>query len=279
MIITHTKTRLRWKRVASLGVAALGLTFLAGYGLAALQAPDYEEVMARVRREAIDRQYQFARGLQVAQEEAAQARSEAERLGRRLDETRGALLSANAHQREAQTRLALAERRREAQSAAYRAVVARLRGSKQLRAIDVKAEDQKLGEVLDEIGAKAGREIVLDEAIDDRVSLELRGVDWTSAVRLLAKLTDCVYEETPTGARLSRPRKLTIQAADADLRSVVTMIASHGGKSVVIAPEVEGRVNLDLKEVRWDLALEAVLKTSGCQAIHDGLDLVRIVKK
>ena len=56
---------------------------------------------------------------------------------------------------------------------------------------------------------------------------------------------------------------------NADIRSVLNFLAEYGGVNIVTAPSVEGKVNLALKNVSWQLALDILMKTYGLTAVQE----------
>jgi len=72
--------------------------------------------------------------------------------------------------------------------------------------IDVACEDEDLATVLDEIGKKAGQNLVVRD-VKEKVSLKLHGVRWHDAVNVLATLAKCDIQEVGNVIVLYRPEK------------------------------------------------------------------------
>jgi type IV pilus assembly protein PilQ len=62
----------------------------------------------------------------------------------------------------------------------------------------------------------------------------------------------------PTGSGL-----VSLDFQDADIRSVLKVLAFKSGVNIVAAPDVTGVVNIELKDVPWQKALEVILSTYG----------------
>ena len=132
------------------------------------------------------------------------------------------------------------------------------------RTLDVEAADQEVRAVLADIGRRAGVTIVVDRRVQGTLSLRLRQVSWRDAVKLIADRTRCTIEDLPGGGVLLRqPRRISLQLTDADVRVALLLIARFGDRSIVIGPEVRGRVTLDLRDVEWSRALAAVVSAAG----------------
>ncbi len=61
----------------------------------------------------------------------------------------------------------------------------------------------------------------------------------------------------------TRPNGLKIAARDADLRAVLQMLSAQGKMNIIATKEVSGKVTVDLHDVTFQEALEAVLESSG----------------
>ena len=65
-------------------------------------------------------------------------------------------------------------------------------------------------------------------------------------------------------ANLPRIRGLvSLDFQDADIRNVLKVLAFKSGVNIVAAPDVTGVVNIELKDVPWQKALDVILSTYG----------------
>jgi len=71
-----------------------------------------------------------------------------------------------------------------------------------------------------------------------------------------------------TGGDPSKPIK-NLNFQNADIRSVLNFLAEYGDVNIVTSPSVEGNVNLQLKDVSWQLALDILMKTYGLTAVSE----------
>jgi type IV pilus assembly protein PilQ len=83
----------------------------------------------------------------------------------------------------------------------------------------------------------------------------------------------------PTPAQTSAPRfqgnPVTLDFQGADLRSVLRTFAEISGLNIVIDPSITGAVDVSLKDVPWDQALDIILKANKLGYMVDGT-VVRI---
>lgn len=63
---------------------------------------------------------------------------------------------------------------------------------------------------------------------------------------------------------------ISLHLKDNDIRDVLRTISNLTGLNIVVDPEVQGRVTIDLEEVPWDQALELMLKVNGLSYQLDG---------
>lgn len=83
---------------------------------------------------------------------------------------------------------------------------------------------------------------------------------------LLAGSKRAEVPPTPTPA----PDVLSLNLKNADLCDVALHLATFAGLSVVIGPEVQGRVTISLKDVTPELALSTILKVHGYGFLREG---------
>lgn len=68
---------------------------------------------------------------------------------------------------------------------------------------------------------------------------------------------------------------LTYQAAD--IRSVIRSLADYGKVNVVVAPNVQGMVTINLRNVSWDQALKIIGSTYNLAVVFEQDDYIRIL--
>jgi type IV pilus assembly protein PilQ len=69
---------------------------------------------------------------------------------------------------------------------------------------------------------------------------------------------------------------VSLDFQDADIGPIIKLLARDvGGMNIVLHPQVKGKINLDLKDVPWDLALDIILKQSGLEQRTKG-EIMRV---
>lgn len=68
---------------------------------------------------------------------------------------------------------------------------------------------------------------------------------------------------------------ISLDLKDADLRDVLRTFASLERINIAIDPEVRGSVTIRLNDVRWDQALDVILRSNGLGYVIDG-NILRI---
>ncbi|MDF1662405.1 MAG: hypothetical protein P1V97_11580 [Planctomycetota bacterium] len=133
-----------------------------------------------------------------------------------------------------------------------------------LRLIDIDVVDKDLRAVVEEIGRKVGENILLAQGVEETVTIELRDIDWVSALKIIAKIRGCEISRGPGGVIIfDQPARVTIEFADANVRTVLMLLAAYTGKNIVLDPKIHGYVSLSLKDVHWEKAIQAVCAAHG----------------
>lgn len=70
--------------------------------------------------------------------------------------------------------------------------------------------------------------------------------------------------------RVWRGQPIDLSLKNADLREVLRSFAKLSGTNLILDPDVQGQVTVELHEVPWDQALYVILKTHGLAAEVDG---------
>lgn len=99
--------------------------------------------------------------------------------------------------------------------------------------------------------SEVGRTIRLEAASD---------LPWQEALRRVAAAARC--QVLPQGREelltLTQPPRVTIQFTEANVRTVLQLLAAYSGKNIVLSGEVAGQVTLNIRELEWDLALASL---------------------
>lgn len=96
---------------------------------------------------------------------------------------------------------------------------------------------------------------------------------WICAAILLAGAIGMTAAFAPQAT--AEPIK-NINFQNADVRSVLNFLAEYGGVNMVAAPNVQGQVTLNLKNVEWREALEILAKTYGLKVIDEKENFLRV---
>ncbi len=122
------------------------------------------------------------------------------------------------------------------------------------------AKSKPLPDLLLGISQETGKNIFYnaEEMKGILVSLRVTKVHWRKVIELLAERHNLNLEFTSDSVKINRPPLVTMELQDADIRSVINLIAQLANKNVVFGPKVEGTVNMRLKDVPWNEALDAI---------------------
>ncbi len=151
-------------------------------------------------------------------------------------------------------------------------------GGPQTVSFDVK--DRELTAVVEFIRARTDVNIVVAPEIDERVTLNLKDVDWRKALDLVAERSGCVVVQTaPNLLRIEKPPRVHFAFQNVDLTVVIDAIAKLANANIVVAPEVKGSVTIRLKDVPWRDALDTAVKTLGYAVVEGDRGILRVVAR
>lgn len=127
--------------------------------------------------------------------------------------------------------------------------------------------------VFREIGDTAEISIAIAPEVRGKVTLRLRNVPWRDAMKTVCRtIGNTVIEEEHGVVRIMPRRKASPIAKaprvyfafkNAPLQQVIDTIAKISGANIVVSPKVKGNVTLRLRNIPWQIALEAACKTLG----------------
>lgn len=144
--------------------------------------------------------------------------------------------------------------------------------------IDIEVVNVELPRAIAIIAQQAKQNILVSPEIKEKVTIKLKQLAWRDAVELIAKLTHCEVESpAPNVLMLTQPPKVTIQFNDANIRTVLQLLAAYSGKNIIIANDISGSVTVDFKETRWDVALDALVRVNKLHA-QQNKDIVIVSK-
>ncbi|MBL4845656.1 MAG: tetratricopeptide repeat protein [Planctomycetes bacterium] len=149
-------------------------------------------------------------------------------------------------------------------------------GGPELR-ITIDINDVDLKDVVEGIARQVGKKILVDPNVAEVVTVQLSDIRWQDAIKILAKMTRCELEERPGGILLlTQAPRVTISFHDADVRTVIQLLAAYSGKNVIIGPEVKGLVTLVVKNKHWLEVLRGLAAKVGAEVEMITEDLMRV---
>ena len=84
--------------------------------------------------------------------------------------------------------------------------------------------------------------------------------------------------EKPSGKKVYKGRRVTLEFSDADVRKIFQLIAEVSNLNFLIADDVTGTISIKLVNVPWDQALDVILDAKGLGMQRDG-NIVQIKPK
>ncbi len=110
----------------------------------------------------------------------------------------------------------------------------------------------------------------------------VRGEHWRSALEAFAKKAELTVEDlSPTLIRLNRPPRVTFAFKDADVKTVIDLIARMSGANIIMntggQTGIKGTITMSVNNVPWPQVLAAVVKTLGYTTVREDYDIIRVV--
>ncbi len=146
--------------------------------------------------------------------------------------------------------------------------------------LTLKLKDRLLKDVVQTIRRKVGVNIIIDEDIDETVTIDLENVGWRVALNLVAERANCVVVEVDQGLlKVVKPPRVHFAFTNAPIQQVIDTIAKVSNANIVVAPEVQGNITLRLQNIPWRDALEAASKTLGYAVTEEDRGILRVVPR
>lgn len=144
--------------------------------------------------------------------------------------------------------------------------------------VSLRVKERTLADVVSYLQQQSGANIVLKKGGEKTIDLDLTDVPWRDALELATELAGCIVETRTAGLLVvDEPRPVTYAVKDGNIRDVIEAIAKLSGANIVVAPEVQGTLSLNLKDVPWRDALDVAAKTLGFTIVEENRGILRVV--
>ncbi len=147
--------------------------------------------------------------------------------------------------------------------------------------VDIPAETgTPLKELLKYLVRELGINLNCSPELDNvKVELMLVRVPWRKALNEVAeRVGGQVVEEARNWLKIVPMPKVTIKMQDADLTLVLDQLATLSGANIVIAPDVTGKVTINLRNVPWRTAFDTIIKTLNYVVVEEDYSILRVVR-
>ena len=137
--------------------------------------------------------------------------------------------------------------------------------------ISIDVRDRSFAEIIESIREQTAKNIIYDDEVKEiYVTIKLSQVPWKKVLDVIAKEHNCLVEDLGNQViKVSKPPIVTMEFEKADIRDIINQIATIANRNIVISERVEGTVSLRLKNVPWQDALEAIIKTRGYVIVRE----------
>jgi hypothetical protein len=152
--------------------------------------------------------------------------------------------------------------------------------------VTVSFTDADLGDVFRLIADVSGLNVVVFPGVHGKVTLESNDEPFEHILDLALAPNGLAWQREDNVLLIAPPeqlpaprhfsgRRIDVDFHDADLRKSLAELAARGGARTEIDPTVAGSLTIKLIQVRWDQALEIVVRVNGLDWAQDG-DLVKV---
>lgn len=98
--------------------------------------------------------------------------------------------------------------------------------------------------------------------LEQRV-IQLGASDQIALFNLKPKIVVDLDKDSIVQSKQYSGEEMSIRLSEIDVRSAIQLLADFTDKDFVVSSDVEGTISLSLKNVPWDLALDAILVSTG----------------
>ena len=146
--------------------------------------------------------------------------------------------------------------------------------------ISVDFREEPIQAVADKISRMVGVNVVVAPGIDQKVTIKLDNLPYEEVLREIASRANLVVVRKGNNLlRIDNPPRVSITFSNAEIKQAIDLLARQADVNVVVAEDIKGTVNLRLKNVPWEQALETLVKTGGYFLVRDESGLTRVITK
>jgi len=147
--------------------------------------------------------------------------------------------------------------------------------------ISIDQKDGKLQDIFRLFADISGLNVVIFPGVSGEVTFKANEKPWDWCLEQIIAANGLTYRWNGEVLLVGKPehigtaqqfsgKAVTLDYKDRDLRDAFADLATTGGATVEVAPEIKGRVTIKLTEVPWDQAFDLIVKTQGLDWSRDG---------
>jgi hypothetical protein len=147
--------------------------------------------------------------------------------------------------------------------------------------ITLDLKDGELQDLFRLIADVSGLNVVVNPGVHGRFVAHFGNEPWDLILDRILSANGLAYQWEDNVLRIARPeelgpprrfsgRRIDVQYDDTDLRKALAELAAEGGATVAVDPAVAGHLTLKLNQVRWDQAIDIVVRVNGLDWAREG---------
>ena len=144
--------------------------------------------------------------------------------------------------------------------------------------------DGELQDLFRLIADVSGLNVVVNPGVHGQFAVHLQNQPWDLILDRILSANGLAYQWEDNVLRIARPEELgpprrfsgqriDVEYQDTDLRKALAELAAEGGATVTLDPTVAGHLTLKLNQVRWDQAIDIVVRVNGLDWAREGKTL------
>ena len=149
--------------------------------------------------------------------------------------------------------------------------------------VTLDVQDAPFGQVVRErlqTRTRVNIDVSLD-AMDLPITIKVVDLHWVLALEAMAdKIGAFLVRRAPNLLVIERPKPIEMSFTDEDIKEVINQIATFAQANVIVAPDIEGKVTLNLQGTPWKAALKHVVETVGDYAlVEESHGIYRVISR
>lgn len=140
---------------------------------------------------------------------------------------------------------------------------------KKLKNIELDVLEIEAAALFAQLGKKTGWTFVVNPQVKRKISISLRDIPPTDALRIILKLTDCKLREYQGRFHIDPDEKVSLTKRNIELKELIKILAERMNRKIEIPADLRGKVSVYFKEFPAERALVSLVSAVTEKSILD----------